>query len=148
MECGFDSCLAMKGINNECIQEMEKYLHDKSEFLKNLPKCHGNLYGGKSNFKFVPAHSLLILKLPEILENLHNESHLFSVNDDSFSKILKELINSALHNSIKVPQAHRFSDDLLNFSMFIYMMSGRASYEFLSANLPLPKVSTIRKFPI
>lgn len=147
-ECGFDCSLALKCINKECIEDIENDIRDKSDFLKNLPKCHGKLYGGQSCFKFLPAHRLLLLKLPEIVENLYNETHLFTVNNESFSNILKELINSALNNSSKAPQGHRFSDILLNFSMYVYMISGRASYEFLSANLPLPKVSTIREFSI
>lgn len=72
---------------------------------------------------------------------------LFSIDNPNFSNLLKEMITSALKNGNKPPQARRYSEVLLDFSMYMFMLSGRALYETLSENLPIPKSSTIRRYP-
>lgn len=150
MLCGFDNVLSLKSINAQSVNMMETYLKSRVNFIENLPKCHGEIYRRQANFCLLPAHRLSILAIPQCLENSlkSTDANSFSLNHPGFSMILRELIESALRNHNKDPQAHRYSEVLRNFCMYIYIMAGRSLYEMLSANLPLPKVSTIRELSI
>lgn len=123
---------------------MEKYLntHHQSS-IENMPGCHKKLYQQRSAFNSLPAHRMSISKIPQDMDSFNSDS--FPLNNCAFSKILRELVSSALQNANKVPTARRYSEVLTNFSMYMYILSGTAAYEVLAANLPLPKVSTIRE---
>lgn len=69
----------------------------------------------------------------------------FTVENPAFSTVLREIISSALTNFNRDPKTRVFSDLLMKFSIYIYILAGIASYEVISANLPLPKATTICK---
>lgn len=73
-----------------------------------------------------------------------NES--IDINSAAFSPIMVELIRSALKNQNKAPNARRFSEVIMNFSIYLYIMAGKACYEIISSNLPLPKANTISEY--
>lgn len=120
-ECGFDSIPALKSINAQCIDEIEKHLIDKRNFIESLPQCHRKLYHQQSNFQFLPAHRMILLQLPENSDKLSTDSELFTPDNPAFAPILRELIQSALGNFNQVPQAHRYSKELIDFSMYTYV---------------------------
>lgn len=117
---------------------MEKYLDaNRQSYIENMPECHKKLYQQQSSFNFLPAHRMSLSKIPQNMDSFDSSS--FSLNNSAFSKMLRELISSALLNANKVPTAHRYSEVLTDFSMYMYMVSGCSAYEVLAANLPLPK---------
>lgn len=160
-ECGFNCPITVSHLNEDRIKLLELHLAEviarNPSFIENLPKCHSSLYQSLNQsqqeenrlenrvFFFLPAHRLIISNLAQNLIDLKLNSHMFSIDNPAFSRILKELIESAIKNANKQPQARRFSKTLLDFAMYVYMISGRASYELFSENLPMPKVSTIRE---
>lgn len=56
---------------------------------------------------------------------------------------MRELIKTAKNNAGKDFRQRRFSPSLQHFGMFLYMMCGKASYEIICNNIPLPQASTI-----
>lgn len=63
-----------------------------------------------------------------------------------FSHLLNMLINNAKYNSNKDPKGYRYDECIRYFATYIYIMCGKACYETLSANLPIPKAQTIRTY--
>lgn len=148
IKCGFDNFLSIKELNEMRIIEIQNFLQKNRSLLEDLPKCHGNIYKSQHTFEFLPAHRLSILKIPQDLEAIEDQNtsqNLFSTDNQAFSPILKEMIESALNNFDKVPAARRYSKLLTEFSMHSYMVCGLSAYEILSSNLPIPKESTVRK---
>lgn len=146
MECGFDSFCSFRGLKEETLKPIEEYFEKNRKLLDKLPKCHATNYQSQASFSLLPSHRLAILNMLENLPELKEQPDLFRIDNPKFSYLLKELISSALKNAEKQPQARRYSKVLLDFSMYIFMLSGRASYEILAENLPIPKTSTIREF--
>lgn len=145
IECGFTDHLTIRKLNCETITLLESYLEKNRHILEKLPKCHGSNYRKQHSFSFLPAHRLIILDLPETLSDSIAKPDLFPADHPAFSYILKEMISSALKNFNRPQTGRRYSKGLLDFSMYICMSGGRATYEILSENLPMPKASTISK---
>lgn len=66
-------------------------------------------------------------------------------NPDCFSLIRRILEMSISHSEIN-PGGYRYDDTLKKFASYIYMIGGRMTYETLSANLPLPSLSSISRY--
>lgn len=140
---GYDSALAVKQFNTEKIDELESY-------LSNLNYQFENTY--YSPFKrFLPGHRSSLLKLDELLseyelqKKILDDAQNLEINDPHFSFIMKELIKSAKNNGGKDFRQRRFPESLQHFGMFLYMMCGKASYEIICNNIPLPQSSTMCK---
>lgn len=89
------------------------------------------------------GHRAVILDWCQNKLNEQPSDDTFSIKDVSFSPILREMIISASSNYHKTPNAHRFSKLLMDFSVYMYIMAGKATYDILCANLPLPKSGTV-----
>lgn len=61
-----------------------------------------------------------------------------------FSYFMKLLIETATTNANKLPNAWRFGDIMKEIGLFMYSLGNLQIYQFLSANLPIPSISTIR----
>lgn len=150
-ECGFDNALSLKLITEQHLSEMENYVNSCRESILNSLTCnHANIYRSRTIFKFLPGHRPIILSWPaQILaqissaEELNKMQQTFTVNHPAFSPILREIICSALTNHDRDPKGRTFSDLLMKFSMYIYILAGKASYEIICSNLPLPQAGTI-----
>lgn len=120
IECGFQDVLILRAINNEYIERMETYLNENRDFLNSLPDCHKITYQSQIRFNFLPVHRLSIENLPQNLANRVSDA--FSINNSAFSPLLKEIIQSALSNANKTPQAHRYSKVLTSrlFDVCLY----------------------------
>lgn len=134
------------------MMEVENYVNSRRESVLNGLKCsHATIYKNQSIFKFLPGHRVLILSWsaeipPE--KDLNEAEKMFSTKHPAFSSILREIISSALTNHNRDPKTRTFSDILMKFAIYIYILAGKASYEIICSNLHLPKVGTIRKFLI
>lgn len=141
MRSGFDTKTALLCLNEESIIEIEQFVDENRDVLK------GTTYENITNeFKFKPGHKIFILRLPDKLKDLekigcvNNEPKVFD-----FSFVLKTFIETAEKNDGKKSKGFRYNDVNRYFSTYIYLLCGRACYETLSANLPIPQASTIRK---
>lgn len=149
---GYDNLKSLLCITDEKLTMLEKYVEKNRSVTEKIACDHAKSYGfsyGTSNssdqFQFLPGHRAVLLdwcqnKLPKI-----EASNTFTIKNAAFSPILREMISSALSNHSKPPNVHRFSKILMDFSIYMYIMVGKASYDILCANLPLPKSKTIGK---
>lgn len=109
---------------------------------------HITTYMNQQNFKFLPGHRFSISSYVERMvtaraTNDPNES--IQIDDPAFTPLLREMIRTSLNNYGKLSTNNRFTELLMNFSIYIYIMAGKSCYEVICANLPLPKAGTIRK---
>lgn len=141
IHCGFDNEISLKAINDSSIKQVESYVNKNLNILDSLSCHHKESYQHQKQFAFLPAHSIA-------LTNEANFTHSGTQDvfeNPAFSPLLRALIESAIQNYGKDPNGFRYSELLHNFSMYIYMLVGKANYEIISANLPIPKVTTISK---
>lgn len=128
-------------IKLETIADIENYANENPDILKNTT------YENTIKFKFKPGHKSRILLLPNQIENSEGTQ----VKDNSvsktnnFSQILKTFIETAESNFGRPPNGYRYDEINRNFSTFVYLLCGRACYDTLSANLPIPSSHAIRK---
>lgn len=138
---GFENESSLKSIHSEIIADIENYANENPAILENTA------YKNISKFKFKPGHKLLLLQLPNqikiLRESQTNKSQESRTND--FSQVLKTFIDTAESNFGKPPNGFRYDEINRYFSTFVYLLCGKACYDTLSANLPIPSSHTIRK---
>lgn len=135
------------------LNEFEDYINQNRRILTEcLGNCsHIKSYQSNQNFKFLPGHKLLLLKVaqspPRIDKNQTFEPRFASrFKHPGFSTLLQHLIETALNNFEKAAANNRYSDLVMDFAIYIYIMAGKACYEIIAANLPLPSAVTIRNY--
>lgn len=137
----FDSKIALKSITDDSINSIEEYFNDNfEELIDGLVD-----YKRDRPFKLLPGHHALIRNIPELM----NQANTVEMNpvhsSNEFSFVLKWLIETVEKNVGKAPKGRRFCENIQLFATYLYLITGRASYETLSANLPIPKTNTIRE---
>lgn len=139
---GFNSAVSLGFLNDESIAEIEKYANEDRSVLGSTS------YEKVKLFKFKPGHKVFLQNLSKQVdawkeskcdENLESKRSFFS-------QVLQAFIECAESNSGREPKGHRYNEINRYFSTFIYLMCGKACYETLSANLPIPKADTIRMY--
>lgn len=152
---GYNNNIALKGLNEEKIISLEKYV---AKNLKHL--IQNTVYADfeMGDFSFLPGHTTLLLALPDYVKRfeMNNTKNCSSsnINLDRFplSFLMKELIRNGIDNSSKDltrDLRHRkFSPVIQSFATYVYMLCGKACYEILSQNLPIPQANTICKLNV
>lgn len=143
-ESGFNSKMALKGIGLESIAQIEKYFNSNYEKLRG--GLSGSLYENMEQFKILPGHRVLIESIPQYVDQLKITNQSSTLNRNTFSYVLNLLIETAENNSDRDPKGRRYDELLRYFATYLYLMSGRAFYETLSANIPIPQANTICKY--
>lgn len=136
---GFDSKLALESLDEDLIAEIEQQANDDRSILTSTS------YENVATFKFKPGHRIFLMNLKKQV-NLWNETEKVSHDTSSFSYILQKFIQTAEGNAGAQPKGHRYDKSIQSFSTYIYLMCGKNCYETLSANLPIPKAITVRRF--
>lgn len=147
---GFDNIESFENINNESVDGIEKYFNENLESGREiLPKCHA-AYQSDKLFRLLPAHRATILNIPKIISDIgtdikqHQKQQIDECETNpAFSNVLKEFIKSALNNYGNPSPRNRYSNVLINLSIYTLIMGGKALYEALSANLPIPAPVTV-----
>lgn len=145
-ESGFTSKLALKTINKEHILQIEIFIETNYEKLSS--GLVGSIYENRRPFKIIPGHCAFILSLPAYVNQVKNVKKTFlekSRCPNIFSFVLRTLIEIAEKNAGRDPKGRRFDESIQHFATYLYMMSGKACYETLAANLPIPQSNTICK---
>lgn len=141
---GFDSPTQVQ-LNQSELNQLEESINQNRTIFgtigtESLVKCsHIEYYKQCENFKFLPGHRLLILKISQGHENQIFEHPEFSI-------LLQNLIQTALNNYEKPSNNYRYSNFIMDFAIYVYIMAGKACYEVVAANLPIPSASTIGKY--
>lgn len=148
--CGYDNAISIKLLDEDKIIEVEAFIEKScGEMLKNLSCCVSDVYQNIHPFRFVPAHKNIILDFRKALShNLKNseENDCIEPCFEYCSTLLKKLIQESKKNARKVPTQYRYDDIIKYFSIYVYMVCGKAGYDILSHNLPIPKRVSIRKY--
>lgn len=137
--CSFDTEDSLLSINEEILAEIEQYANEDRTVLNNTS------YEQVNNFKFKPGHKVFIMNLPRRIRQLNEKKSNELAKMLHFPQILKTFVETAQCNLGKHPNARRYNETNRFFSTFIYLMCGKACYETLSANLPIPQAQTIRE---
>lgn len=89
----------------------------------------------------------LSLSIKHFLEKHSDDSTENDINESSKTQtsFLRKLMNTALTNTNKKKGGQRYNDTLKLFATYLFVIGGRMLYETLSANLPLPSLSTISR---
>lgn len=136
---GFDNELALSDITSETISDIEKY--ESRNYDSATPK-----------FSFLPGHRAVLMNIPKKITGFSawKEKNRTSTTDilesPKVSFIMKEMVKTALSNSDVDIKRRRYSESIKNFGIYLYIMCGKAAYEVISQNLPLPQPSTISEF--
>lgn len=141
---GYDNKASLMCVNDERLTKLEEFIQSDRSIVDELTCEHAEFYSSPTQFQFLPGHRAV---LSDWCQNKINEvpDGMFTIENEAFSPTLREIIASALSNHTKPPNAHRFSKVLIDFSIYMYIMAGKACYETLCANLPLPKSGTVGK---
>lgn len=140
VESGYDTLLSLQNLDSEAICDIEHFVNTDRSITKHTS------YENQGHFRLKPGHRLFLMQLAEKIrsKNLVENIHIAEKNQSPvYSYILKKLIATAQANSAKDPKRYRYSEELRYFATYIYIMCGKSCYEVLSANLPLPKVTSV-----
>lgn len=149
---GFDNEASFGILKESVLNELYKSVDENiiESFECQHKEIYKEMYRKQNQFNLLPGHKVQILQLATGQSKKQNamksDDDLFSINAGFFSPIMREIVHSAKSNHNKHPNARRYSDLLTDFSMYNYIMAGKACYEVLSANLPMPKAGTLRNF--
>lgn len=144
---GFDTKLALEHLNEDKVTEIENYVNSHREIFDQL--LNRTIYERLTSFELLPGHRSIIINLPNALKKIQrteDSTRSIDYKSSNYSAVLKALIESAAINNDRAPNGHRFSEPLWSYALYVYLMSGRACYECLSANLPIPQPKTIRMY--
>lgn len=152
-ECGYDNQISLDNFTAAKIQEIEAYLQLNQHLFENYEICKSLKFKKGNEFTFVPGHRSFLLNLKDYVDRFNH----FKTNTKDFSKsdnvqdleipfLLKILIKTAEQNLEKNPKQYRYCEIIRYFAIYLYILCGKAGYETLCVNLPLPQISTIRKF--
>lgn len=145
---GFDSTAALIQLNSERITGIEEFINKNRTALREL--FVGTFYEFMNPFMFLPGHRALLESLPDEIEKNSGKEpkgkSALSTTSNHFSLILRHLIDTAQHNTDKNPKAFRYPEIIRVFATYLYLICGKAAYEVLSANLPLPTANTASEY--
>lgn len=137
--CAFTNITSLKEINSEIVNEIEEFCNENQELLSN--SMIGTVYEHMKPFKFLPGHRLLILKLPKYCEDFSTETPSDDLPSDSTA--MRALKENARVNLSRAESGKRYNMISKTYAIYLYLMAGKACYESICANLPLPKADTV-----
>lgn len=157
---GYDSLLSLKQITIEKIDQLEQFIQSKKGIvlrkLDGINDAAAVVYKEQENFVFLPGHRDIMLNFPKNIIDMQWSMHTqstFEISENheqqaEYSHILTQMIKTANMNMNKSKQANQYTDDIKYFSTYIFLLCGRACYDTLSRNLPIPSTKTICEYEI
>lgn len=160
--CSYDSLLGISQLNESTLDEVEQFVDKNRHITAELGCCNADTYRNLVKFRFLPAHRILILRLPGYINDIFERKRTASNNEwtqqqaimidtsdrgstSEYSALFRMLVQSAEENAGLSKYRYRYDEILQLVSTYIFLSSGRSSYEFLSNNLPIPSKHTICK---
>lgn len=125
--------------------EIEEFINNHRQILDKTS------FDSTQIFRFRPGHKKFILNLSAYFSNqFESKDFVKNVQENDgyndFSYILKSLIGVAKLNAGRDSKGFRYNESIRYFATYIYLLCGKACYEALSANLPIPQANTIREY--
>lgn len=153
IKSGYDNGHSLICLNENNLNQLEDNVNQNRYLIPMHLKCdHVEVYAQQGKFNLLLGHRAMLLKWSENLVQVQRNQTFgaapirqFSTNDAAFSPVTRQIILTALSNYNKLPNGRRFPELLTNFAIYIYIMAGKACYEILAANLPLPTAGSISK---
>lgn len=142
---GYNNLIAIKGLNEDAVKYIERYVAENSTNDSFINSVYANV--NKDNFCLLPGHRTVLLSLSSYAEKYDEcRTERFDfIKTFPFSFIMKQLIKTALNNHERDQKHQQFPIEIQNWATYLYTMCGKACYEVLSSNLPLPQPNTICK---
>lgn len=137
---GYNTFAAMRLIQPESIHRIEWYINANMDRFADI--LVGSTYEKVNPFALNPGHSAVIESLPTYLEGRHAQDSNPAPDRSIFSYVLQLMLETAANNAGRDAKGNL--EELRYFAIYIYLVCGRACYETLSANLPIPSANTIR----
>lgn len=147
---GYDTPWAIQSIKCEQILKIECHINAKSSRFENIFK--GTVYEEVTPFELLPGHEAMVLNLPKVYEQMKMVEKVIQPKKDderdksNYSVVLKSLIETVEKNKFREPKGRRFDEPIHSYATYLYLMSGKACYQSLCANLPIPQADTVCKF--
>lgn len=148
---GFSTLLSLDSITHSDILKIEDCITEHfSEIIIQLKCCHSEFYKSQmffqKKFKFLPGHATLVAALPQYVKayQIAYQKKIFELKG-RYSFILNELIETAEANQFKSANQANYPDSVRYFAIYIFLLCGRACYNMLQSNLPIPSTPTICK---
>lgn len=155
MECAFDNEYALKCINDAVIETIQNHINQNRHILQGIECCHKTIYSNQKTFKLLPGHILFLKSLPDEIKSIAlvnniqpSIQHNLNSKNPAYSSVLNEMTRCAIENfneDESYPRRPQFSKTLTNFSVYQYLIGGKACYKFLAENLPIPRATSIGK---
>lgn len=142
---GYDSSLALDKIDDDEISVIESKIAG-SKWIEVFKKSKYYLnWDPVQKFSLKPGHRKLIKVLGQKVATFEKEqaSKSFMLDFSNASPIMKELLINLKVNENIAPNRRRYSEIVQWFSTYIFMLAGKAAYEVLCANLPIPQAATV-----
>lgn len=145
---GYDSSLALDQIDDDEINAIESKIVG-SKWIEVFKKSKYYLnWDPVQKFSLIPGHRKLIKVLGQKVTTFEKEQVSNSKFDEfvtfsNASPIMKELLINLKVNENIASNKRRYSEMIQWFSTYIFMLAGKAAYEVLSANLPIPQAATV-----
>lgn len=128
---GYDNSMSLTDISNDDINAIEIFWRKESR---------------TEEFSFLPGQTKFIKELGKKIvqyEQMDYKRNQFALSNASL--IMREMFNNLKQNQNVAPTGRRYSEILQWFGTYIFMLSGKAAYEVLCSNLPLPQAATVCK---
>lgn len=142
---GYDNTLAMREITDDEISIIERAVGKKYEPVLETSRYYSE-WNSSEPFMFLPGHRKLIKELGKEVAKFMAYVDTREKADIHFPdapSILKEMIKSLKQNKNVSKSHRRYSEALQWFSAYIFILSGKAAYEILCSNLPMPQAPTV-----
>lgn len=114
-ETGYDTKTALKSINLESIDTIERYVNANRERFCNILK--GTPYENNDSFKFLPGHTAFLLSLPKYISSPNTKKYKLSENNQcnevmDHTQSAHESVNES--NSDKIDDTANVRQELVN----------------------------------
>lgn len=142
-------------MNESIMFEVENFVNANRDITANLDCCFGHTHKNLEEFRFLPAHRLLVLRLPLYVHKIFgpdqaaNTKEIIQQNSiigsgarkdtSEYSFLMAKLIESAEENAVAPKNRFRYDEILQLFSTYIFLCSGRSCYEILAAIYQYPQ---------
>lgn len=144
---GYENTTSLIGMNDKEIIEIQNFVRKN---LRSLVEKSPQ-YSTYSPFIFLPGHKKLLLiigKKAEEYDKAQKKKPDSNPIYNDATPIMKELMRSMEANLNVTPTGRRYSEVCKDYAMYVYMLSGKAAYEVLCNNLPLPQAATVCKYQL
>lgn len=116
------------------------------DFLKDIEMYYGEKE--ETTYTFSPGVKAKLVALGKYVQNMNPNLTTHESNIDlSEYPILEDMLKRAkMYKEIKNHDNIKYSQLLKHVAIKLYIMSGKAAYEFMAKNLPLPQPSTVKNW--